>query len=484
MPYNKIEGRPETAWAVDMQKDLSKKRPTETDLLMAWARDRRTGIPRYILELDENHRGAQCECECVNCGGALIAVNAARDTYLRRPHFRHTAGAEKRSCLVLAARAALLATLESTGYLDLPSRRRTARITGLTGHFYDAWVDAPAERVHITSCSFSDEAVAIVTLDDGRELRVVLVGGHGGGTNGAPNAEIEVLVDDPALAAMSPEELRLRTRLLVSGAHWCVHWQDDVLLDAAIEEARKQAVGSLDLFEAETGLPDVATPQEIRETLLHRKAKEILEREKRLMVPQMNVIERLPSARGTRETVTRKCRNAQTLELASSVALEQRMGRMIPDVTAATLPAPGWPAETLLIEITVTNVMDVARIERICDANVPTLEIDLSRLGGKVTAPEFTRLIVEEVAGKRWLHHPAIEAERRRLQAEWAAAEVAPLPAQSRERTPGSSISRGLHRPPYYADPKSTDFWLKGAALDRWKKDNPEWAAVWFPETD
>ncbi|KJJ95661.1 hypothetical protein UB44_21555 [Burkholderiaceae bacterium 26] len=334
MPYNKGPDRLGAAWAVDMQAHLPERRLAEATRLMAWARDRKTGAPRYILELDENHRGAHCDCECVSCGGALIAVNAARETYLRRPHFRHAAGTEKHLCLVLAARAALLATLESTGYLDLPSHRRTARITGLSGSFYDAWVDAPSERVHIASCSFSDEAAAIVTLDDGRELHVVLVGSHASGTDGAQHAAIEVLVDDVALAGMSPEELRHRTRLLVSRAQWCGHWQDNVLLDSAMNQARARAADAFDLVDGETGLPDAATPQEIRETLLHRKAKEILEREKRLMVPQMSVTER--SQQWPQEATTRKCRDAQALEL-QSVALEQRMGRIIPDVTAVTV---------------------------------------------------------------------------------------------------------------------------------------------------
>jgi hypothetical protein len=165
-----------------------------------------------------------------------------------------------------------------------------------------------------------------------------------------------------------------------------------------MDQARARAAGALDLVDGEAGLPDAATPLEIRETLLHRKAKAILEREKRLMVPQMTVTERSPQ--WPRETITRVCRDAQALEL-TSVALEQRTSRIIPDVTAATLPAPGWPAETLLIEITVTNGVDFARLARIRDANLPTLEIDLSRLGGKVTEAEFTRLILEEVAGKR-----------------------------------------------------------------------------------
>jgi hypothetical protein len=491
----------DVAWAVNLQASLQEKRPAVPDLLMAWARERITGAPRYILELDENHRGANCDCECIGCGGALIAVNAARETYVRRPHFRHSAGSEKHSCLMLSARAALLATLENIGYLDLPSHQRSARITGLSGCFYDAWIDVPPERVHIAAYSFSDEAAAIVTLDDGRELRVVLMGGAVGGTEGTPHAMIEILVDDPALASMSPEELRHRMRLLVSDAHWCGHWQDNDLLDTAMNQARAQAADAVDLDDGTTGLPDIATPQDIRETLLHRMAKEILERERRLMVPEMTVTENAPH--WPREPITRKCRDAQALNL-SSVALEQRMSRIIPDVTAATLAVPGWPAETLLIEITVTNGVDDARLARIREADLPTLEIDLSRLGGKVTKAEFTRLIVEEVAGKRWLHHPVIETERCRLQAELTAVpEARPItaapdcrhqaeattagPARLRtparlKRAPDTSTRGGRSSTQRY--PASEDLWLKGEALEQWKRENPEAAANWFPKKD
>jgi len=197
------------------------------------------------------------------------------------------------------------------------------------------------------------------------------------------------------------------------------------------------------------------------------------------MVPQMTVTERSPH--WPQKTITRKCRDAQAFEL-KSVALEQRTGRIIPYVTAATLPAPGWPAETLLIEITVTNGMDIARIR---ETDLPTLEIDLSRLGGKVTESEFTRLIIEEIAGKRWLHHPAIEAERGRLHAESKAVGAErPFPAPRRERTPGSSTGEGRYPSQRYAGPKDTDLWLKGEALERWKRENPESAAIWFPKKD
>lgn len=87
-------------------------------------------------------------------------------------------------------------------------------------------------------------------------------------------------------------------------------------------------------------------------------------------------------------------------------------------VLATTIATGDWPADTLSIEITVTNAIDEERMERIRAKNLPTLEIDISRMGGIVSFTEFKRLIVEEAAGKRWLHHPWMAKEKARLDVE------------------------------------------------------------------
>ncbi len=69
----------------------------------------------------------------------------------------------------------------------------------------------------------------------------------------------------------------------------------------------------------------------------------------------------------------------------------------------------------MLIEVTVTNPITEVRIERLSSFGWPVLEIDISRMGGSVTRDEFTRLVIDEVAGKRWLYHPILEEERSRL---------------------------------------------------------------------
>ncbi len=356
------------------------------ELLMAWGKDKGTGQPRYILDLTEAEGGAACNCQCADCGMTLIAVNAGKAIYRRRPHFRHEAGGERRTCLIAAARAGLLASLAEVGYVTLPGHRRDARITGLSGHVYEAWVEVPPEAVKVLSTAIVDEASAIVRLEDGREFRVLLVGSRNSATVDAPT--VEIVVDDPALAAFSPEDLRNRMRLDVRAGNWCSHWQD-LQLDA---DAAKAAV------DLATDSIDYGSPN--RESALHEAAKKILELECCILVPALRVSE------------ANQIRPAALLEL-EDVSLEHPLGEIRPDVKARTVSHIHWPADDLLIEVTVSNRITSEREARIKKRNLPALEINLSMLAGRVTLTEFRDLVVRELEGKRWIHHPAVtEAER------------------------------------------------------------------------
>lgn len=88
------------------------------------------------------------------------------------------------------------------------------------------------------------------------------------------------------------------------------------------------------------------------------------------------------------------------------VVLEKGMGHTRPDVIAHMRDSSPWEAGPILIEVTVTNAITEERMQRIRQNNLPTLEIDIRQLGGKVSRDEYARLVVDEVAGKRWLYHP------------------------------------------------------------------------------
>lgn len=377
---------------------------------MAWARDRESGEPRYIGELKKTQTGRKCGCECYSCGLDLEAVNAGKTECKRRPHFRHPKGAPKQDCMVLAARAAALQMLLDEGKLFLPRRRQSRKIEGLSGEYHEAWVESPRETVRIADYKLEDKVTALLSLDDGRLLRICLVGSIEAYSDDNEQEEItptiKLIIDDPSVAAMSPDEIRKRIVLIIDDGQWCSHWADVALAAEALAAAEQKAEDALDWL----NLPEGISNELKRETLLHLKAKEILEQEKQIRLPRLEVNVRHELAEG-KAIERRRCRSEQLIRLAD-VRLEQHLGEIKPDVLAAVLPLGDWPAETLSIEITVTNTIDEGRLEKIRQKGIPTLEIDVSRMGGKVTLEEFKHLIVHEVAAKRWLYHPWITTEK------------------------------------------------------------------------
>lgn len=377
---------------------------------MAWARDRESGEPRYIGELKKEQTGQKCGCECYSCGLVLEAVNAGKTEFKLRPHFRHPEGAPKQDCMVLAARAAALQMLLDEGELFLPRRRQSRKVEGLSGEYHEAWVESPRETIRIADYKLEDKVTALLTLDDGRLLRISLVGSIDASNDDGEHVEItptiKLIIDDPSVAAMSPDEIRKRIVLIIDDGQWCSHWADEALAAEALAAAERKAEDALDWL----NLPEGISNELKRETLLHLKAKEILEQEKKIRLPRLEVDVRheLPEGKAIER---RRYRSEQLIQLAD-VRLEQHLGEIKPDVLAAVLPLGDWPAELLSIEITVTNTIDEDRLEKIRQKGIPTLEIDVSRMGGKVTIEEFKNLVVHEIAAKRWLYHPWIATEK------------------------------------------------------------------------
>lgn len=382
-------------WSV-IRTDISPQEQLDR-LVMAWAKDAQTGEARYILELDDRHKGAKCGCVCYSCGLPLTAVNAAKKQFVVRPHFRHPDGAKKKDCMVLTARAAAIAALKPGDRITLPAKRFGAHVIGLSGQRYEAWVTKPREVVNIRYAHLRDKVTAVLTLDDGREVLVRLTGMAGGGDDDEIHPVIQVEVDDPQLASLDLKELKTRLHLLMETASWCgPHWDEDEQTRLAQAQAQRQAESELDSL-----WPDAI--RELGESLsregfLHWLAKEILLREKRLMVPRL-----VYQGEGMGQPFAVKAESSLQL---SDVRLEQTRGAIRPDVLARyTDPVDGDSSE-LLIEVTVTNPLSEERIHRICSQGVAALEIDLRSLGGTLREHAFSRLLVDELVAKRWIYHP------------------------------------------------------------------------------
>lgn len=422
------------------------------DLPIRWASDKHTGHVFYLH--DPAVVNGSVECSCV-CGIDLIPVLAGQPQRKNPvPHFRHARGGHKQSCQVVSARLAVLRQYLEDGYIDLPKRRMSATAIGFSGAGYEGWVEAPAERAHITGAVLKDHATAVLTLKDGSELLVNLTGKVDGSVPGG-RAVITFAVDDPAIAGMSPEEIRSRLRLLSPSMFWHSHWHDAQLRQNALQAAQADASDALDDWAEEDERDFLQTlPNDIsdtllqslrRETLLHREVKAILDSATSIRVPSLAIKstrlkpEEFDGEWEDNTLVMELVVIDVLLEIASTV-LERKTGSITPDVVVSLKhPTPSmhyvqetwidgdfdflddvnslgvWPA-TVLIEVTVTHGIDDRKLQRIRKLNLPTLEIDIGSLGGKVTRQGLRELVLESFVGKKWVHHPVIPRAKQILE--------------------------------------------------------------------
>jgi len=442
-------------WQVVSNTPLEREPSRTSSVPLKWAHDAVTGEPRYIH--DSEIVGRHCSCVCQACQLPLTAVMAGQPLHAHpTAHFRHPAGSQKDSCALVAARLAATSLLADNGYIDLPRRTLSRTAIGFSGHSYEFWVEQPAERRAIRHTRLLDRATAELTLDDGRTLLVDLSGQRESSGASDGQAVVSISLSDPSLAMLSPEEIRSRLRILPD-IRWCAHWDDHALAAKGDTEASQAACEALDNWSADDEadfrahlMSDIApeTAQQLRrETLLHREVKRILASEQRIATPSLEVtVTREPPEEFSGDWESDNLRMVwltapRTLEL-DDVQLERRLGRIVPDVVGhlggrqiytegvtgtwisgdfeeevEDIYSLGWPL-TLLVEVTVTHGIDDEKHRRIIDINLPTLEIDLSRLGGRITQNDLRDLVVNQTIGKRWVHHPIFPIKARTLDAE------------------------------------------------------------------
>lgn len=318
---------------------------------------------------------------------------------------------------MLAARAAALRQLQETGWIDLPLRRVSGQVAGLSGEFYDAWVECPPVRLRITEVNYRDRAVAVFTFEDGRTLQVELTGSAvtRSALPGQDSIEAAILisVDDPQVAAMDPQEVRRHLTLMPDSLCWRSHWDDAQLLRDAQGRAREEALLYLDHVPEGLVLPDGMDASARRESILHFEAKQILAEEGRVYAPEYLVEVEL--GEGPDMLIASWLLEAEVLKL-DHIEIEEDYGDIVPDLACKAYPEDGGRVYVpTFVEITVSNTIDDTRLARIRAKKSLALEIDLSLAGGRVTREELKRLVVEEVATKRWLYHPEVEEKREAL---------------------------------------------------------------------
>lgn len=139
------------------------------------------------------------------------------------------------------------------------------------------------------------------------------------------------------------------------------------------------------------------------ETALHMKAKEIIEREKRMVIP---------SVVAYYNNLSKEVSPKREVSF-DRVVLERRVGNVIPDILAYKEERP------LMLEITITHGIDDDKFEKIEKLGISTLEIDLSDMDTDFD-PEFLRdQIIDSIDNKFWVYNAVEEKEKESLKKEY-----------------------------------------------------------------
>lgn len=408
--------------------------------VLAWGIETTTGEVRHIRDLTREQTGRACGIECIGCGEALQAFNAGATHWRHRPHFKHPAGTRREDCHIVAARMAMVHALMHGDVLTLPAHKQPGHWIGLSGFRYEAWRNLPPEQVRVRTINYTDRTRALITLDDGRRLAVMLRGTfslQGDDVAGELAClTIEAGAAAELLSQLTPEELRQRLTLLPSPLEWRCHWQDATLEQAACDEARELARTGLDEW-PENLAPDEPGDRR-RETFLHRMVREVLSQSGVVEVPgwrfplkpgELGPLPHVPSHR---------------LHL-SDLRTEKGLAGRIPDIQCtATAEEPSRNLPLLAIEVVVHNAVTAEKLQELRAARAAVLAINLANWGGQLTMEELRSIVVLSIDCKAWLCHPLRDAQAAEIEAERALAQAWRIWRRS-EPTPGR---RSAARPP------------------------------------
>jgi hypothetical protein len=386
--------------------------------VLAWGIETATGLVRHIRDVPRARTGRACGIECVGCGRPLEAFNGGATVWSHRPHFKHPKGTRREDCEIVASRLAVVTALTQGDTLTLPARHRSSVWVGLSGTRYEVWRNVQTERARIRTISYSDRTRALITLDDGRQLAVMLRGDFS--LQDADPSDLACLTIEAGthaslLSQLSPEELRERLTLLPDVLAWQCHWRDNHLTEEATLEAKSQARDALD--EWPSGWIDDAGDRR-RETLLHRLVREILASAQVIDVPGWRHASLPGELRSWPSVPSHRL-------ILSNLRAERGLAGRIPDIQcAATAEDEVRDLPLLVIEVVVLNDVTDEKLAELRAAGAAVLEISLKHWGGRITMEELRSIVVPGLDCKRWLHHPLREAQIATIGAERALAEA------------------------------------------------------------
>jgi hypothetical protein len=138
------------------------------------------------------------------------------------------------------------------------------------------------------------------------------------------------------------------------------------------------------------------------QTTLHLAAKEIISREKRMVLPALLVEAIATDARGgAHQSVASLPSKEVTFE---DVFEETRFGRIIPDIQAKV------GDRMLFVEVAVHHFTDDDKKQKLAEAGIATVEIDLSGISDGWDWDNLFHAVVESTDTKIWLFNPRASA--------------------------------------------------------------------------
>ena len=184
---------------------------------------------------------------------------------------------------------------------------------------------------------------------------------------------------------------------------WCSHWKDVELALQAAEEAKRKRKEALDWLDDGVQFPEGTTDAEKRETLLHALAKQILEREKFMIAPEILSEAEMKSCGLSPGDYRSKCKKSIEL-IFERVELELNTSGLRPDVIGYIAGHSPVHSKKVHIEITVKNEIKGERLQKIIKLGIPTVEVSLASLGGHITQNGFEKILINQTDFKRWIH--------------------------------------------------------------------------------
>lgn len=170
------------------------------------------------------------------------------------------------------------------------------------------------------------------------------------------------------------------------------------------------------------------------ETALHLLAKDVLEKERRLLLPELKVTSDRSIVRvGTfaeTETIVKPWYRMKFDE----VFVEKSLGDIIPDVCLTK------SGRNLFVEIRVTHKVDDAKLAKIRERNIATIEYDFSAASRILTREDIRRVLIETYVARglgrgAWLYHPKQQETIDRLTAIYREKYLQPV-ANDQQRAP------------------------------------------------